>query len=63
MEPDFLELLACPRCATRPALELRSDLLVCTECGCGYRVVNGIPHLLPEDAIESESLKELLRDQ
>ena len=48
--PDFLAMLACPRCEDRPPLELKDDRLVCTKCHFWYRIVDGVPHLLPEDA-------------
>ncbi len=51
IEPEMLKLLACPRCDSRPPFELRGSLLVCEECGWGYRIVDGIPHLLLEEAI------------
>ncbi|MBS1713201.1 MAG: Trm112 family protein [Armatimonadetes bacterium] len=48
--PDLLDILACPRCDDRPKLELKEDKLVCPSCGCSYPIVDGVPHLLPEDA-------------
>ncbi|MCH7904881.1 MAG: Trm112 family protein [Armatimonadetes bacterium] len=58
MDKKLLEILACPRCDTRPALAEREDQLVCTECGYAYPVVDGIPHLLVEDAIPPEDKDE-----
>jgi len=51
IDPEFLAVLACPRCDTRPPLEVVEDLLVCTECRYRYKVVDGIPYLLVEEAI------------
>lgn len=51
IEPDLLELLACPVCDSRPPLREEGGYLVCTEKGHRFPVVDGIPHLLPEDAI------------
>ena len=59
LQPDFLAILACPVCDSRPPLIEKGTYLVCTVCGHGFPVVDGIPHLLPEDAVEPEKLKEL----
>jgi uncharacterized protein YbaR (Trm112 family) len=50
-------------CDGRPPLRLSGEFLVCTGQGHGFRIVDGIPHLLPEDAISPESMKELLNDR
>ena len=60
IDPDFLALLACPLCESRPPLRQQGEFLVCYACGHGYRIVAGIPELLPEDAIPPAKLKELL---
>lgn len=54
---DLLAILACPRCDDRPPLELKGDRLVCTRCGWSYRIVDGIPHLLPEEAEPPEEIE------
>ena len=56
IDPRLVEILGCPREPERPPLELRGDYLVCTVCGHGYRVENGIPDLLPEDAVPPERM-------
>ncbi|MCH7946023.1 MAG: Trm112 family protein [Armatimonadetes bacterium] len=50
MDKELLEILACPRCDSRPPLEDRGERLVCTECGWSYAVIDGVPHLLAEEA-------------
>ena len=47
---DLLEILACPKC--RGALEYRRDpeSLVCHACRLVYRVDDGIPILLIDEA-------------
>lgn len=50
--PELLEILACPICESRPRLELSGEMLVCTQCRRSFPIVDGIPHLLPESAIE-----------
>lgn len=60
IDEKLLEILGCPRCESRPRLELWGDFLVCTECHYGYRIIEGIPHLLVEEAVsETEWKKEL----
>lgn len=54
IEPFFLEILACPRCESRPGVVVRGDFLVCSECGWGYRIVDEIPQMLVEEAVEPE---------
>jgi uncharacterized protein len=51
IDPDLLAILACPLCDDRPPLEQIEGHLVCTKCGSRYPVEDGIPRLLPEDAI------------
>jgi uncharacterized protein YbaR (Trm112 family) len=58
MNEQLLELLACPICPTRPALKLKENLLVCKECGRGYRIIDDIPRLLPEDALSQEEVED-----
>lgn len=62
IKPEFLEILACPLCASRPRLRIEGELLVCTECGSGFRVQNGIPHLVRDEAIPADKLKEKATD-
>lgn len=49
-EPDeqLLSILACPAC--HEDVEPRGDMLVCTGCGRGYPVRDGIPVMLLEEA-------------
>ncbi len=58
IEPKLLELLACPRCESRPPVELNGNLLVCTECHYAYRIEEGIPDMLPESAIAPDEWKQ-----
>lgn len=54
IDPELLAILACPVCEERPPLREEGDFLVCTVCGRKYPVVDGIPHLLPEEAMKPE---------
>jgi len=60
IDEQLLELLACPRCATRPPVRLDANLLICKDCGYGYRIIDDIPRMLPEDALTPDEVdKEL----
>ncbi|MCB8932428.1 MAG: hypothetical protein M9921_04520 [Fimbriimonadaceae bacterium] len=61
IDPQLLSVLACPVCDDRPPLREEGDYLVCTRRGHAFPVKEGIPHLLPEDAIPSEAYEELKR--
>lgn len=58
IDEALLEVLACPRCASRPPVKLLGTFLVCTECGYGYAIIDDIPQMLVEDAIPPEDMKE-----
>lgn len=47
---ELLQLLACPKCADRPPLRIEGERLVCDLCDSSFRIVDGVPHLLPEEA-------------
>jgi len=44
---ELLEILACPVC--KKEVELKGEKLVCKKCGRSYRIVDGIPHMLPDE--------------
>lgn len=50
LSKELLDILACPLCKTPVRLE--GTLLLCenTECACHYRVEDGIPNMLIEEA-------------
>ncbi|HWA83242.1 MAG TPA: Trm112 family protein [Fimbriimonadaceae bacterium] len=54
IDPEFLAILACPICPDRPALREEGDTLVCVKAGHRFPVVDGIPHLMPEDETAKE---------
>ena len=74
IDPSLLEVLGCPLEPERPPFreltlpaqtgEVGADqpetYLVCTSCGSAFPVKDGIPYLLPEDAITPEKLAELM---
>ncbi|MGD0111268.1 MAG: Trm112 family protein [Armatimonadota bacterium] len=48
IDPSLLEILACPTCKTK--VELADDRLICVACGRRYRIEDGIPVMLLEEA-------------
>lgn len=50
IKPEVVELLACPRPDCRGKLNLQEDRLVCAKCGLRYRIEEGWPVLIPEEA-------------
>lgn len=48
ISPDLLEILACPVCKTPVRLERTK--LVCDNCGRRYRIEDGIPIMLIDEA-------------
>jgi uncharacterized protein YbaR (Trm112 family) len=60
MTEAFLEVLANPLEPDRPRLRRVGDLLVCSKTGVGFPIIQGIPHLLPEDMISAEEVQRQL---
>jgi uncharacterized protein YbaR (Trm112 family) len=52
----FLDDLVCP-VGKYPLLKV-GETLVCTNCGAAFPVVEGIPHLLIDDAVLPEGINE-----
>jgi uncharacterized protein YbaR (Trm112 family) len=50
IDPELLQILRCPIHPDGPPFEVREDRLVCTVGNHAFPVIDGIPHLLPEDA-------------
>ena len=48
VDEKLLEILACPQCKVR--VEVEGERLVCVRCGRRYRVEDGIPIMLLEEA-------------
>ena len=48
IDPQLLEILACPACKTEVKLE--GERLVCVQCGRRYPIRDGIPVMLIEEA-------------
>ena len=58
LDPEFVAMLGCPLNQDRPPLRQEGNFLVCEACAKAFPIVNGIPHLLPESAIELEDMKQ-----
>ncbi len=50
LSPQLLAILACPVSDCHGALEERDGRLVCLLCGRSYRIEEGWPVLIPEEA-------------
>lgn len=50
LDPHLMDILACPTDHHAP-LRPGDGVLVCTECGLGFPVVDGVPVLLIDEAI------------
>jgi uncharacterized protein len=48
LDPDFLAMLVCPE--SRKPLIQRGDRLLCKESRKAYRIIDGIPNLIVEEA-------------
>lgn len=56
IDKDLLDILACPKCKADLRYDEEHDKLVCTnsECGLVYRIEDGIPILLIDEAVKSD---------
>jgi uncharacterized protein len=59
LDPQLLEILACPSDDHAPLsvgspTDPEADVLTCTSCGRQFRVEDGIPVLLLDEAIEPD---------
>ena len=52
LDPALVAILACPADENRPPLRLEGQTLVCDQCRRIYRIDDGIPILLPEEATQ-----------
>ena len=50
MDEELLEILACPKCKGSLRLTVDERELVCDKCRLSYRIDDGIPILLIEEA-------------
>jgi uncharacterized protein YbaR (Trm112 family) len=50
ISPDFLEILRCPLDPSHTRLTLQDDRLVCQRCAVQFRIKDGFPVLIAEEA-------------
>lgn len=63
LDPRLMEILACPSDDHAPLhagspTDPEADVLTCTSCGRQFRVEDGIPVLLLDEAVESAPAEE-----
>ncbi|MBU3867675.1 Trm112 family protein [Streptomyces sp. 4503] len=58
VESRLLSVLACPVCVQPLQLGADEARLICQgpDCGRGYRIVDGIPVLIADEALASDSV-------
>lgn len=54
IDEALMAILRCPGCRADKPLVQDGDFLNCTACGRRYPIVDGIPHLIVEDAEEAK---------
>lgn len=58
MDDELMSLLGCPLDPNRPPLQRRGEWLVCEACEKAFPILNGIPLLLPENAVPLSEITE-----
>ena len=55
--PDLLELLVCP--LGKAELRLENNTLICTRCGPAFKIEDGIPIMLIDEAKLPDGIEEI----
>ena len=50
LDPGLLKILVCPKCKGKLAYSPEVSVLDCANCRLRYRINDGIPVMLPEEA-------------
>jgi uncharacterized protein YbaR (Trm112 family) len=50
INPELLEILACPSCKTHVEYDEENQKLICKDCGRKYRIEDDIPVMLIDEA-------------
>jgi uncharacterized protein YbaR (Trm112 family) len=58
LDPELLDILACPNCRATLRVDEAAEELVCTGCGYAYPVRDDIPVLLVDEARRPQSAPE-----
>ena len=48
--PELLDILACPKCKGDIELDEKNSVLICRRCAIFYRIEDGIPIMLIDEA-------------
>ncbi|MCL1926098.1 MAG: Trm112 family protein [Syntrophorhabdaceae bacterium] len=54
MDKELLEILACPKCKGELSPDPLESRLCCRACGLAYRIDDGIPVLMLDEACSYE---------
>ena len=54
INPELLEILACPKCKGEVKLNSQGDGLVCSACRLLYPIKDDIPVMLIDEAVKME---------
>lgn len=57
IDPELLEILACPKCKGDLILDERRAGLICKKCELLYKIEDGIPIMLIDEAIPLSKIK------
>ena len=61
MDAKLLDILVCPLCKGPLLYKKAEQELICKPCRLAYPIKDGIPAMLPEDAIKLEDGDPLLK--
>jgi hypothetical protein len=50
LSPDLLSIIVCPVCKGDLVYDEAAETLTCNRCRLRYRIVNGVPDMLVEEA-------------
>jgi len=50
LSPDLLSVLCCPACKGDLVYDAAAETLTCNACRLRYRVLDGIPNMIVEEA-------------
>jgi hypothetical protein len=50
ISPDFIQKLRCPLSPKTSGLVLQDDRLLCESCQLEFKIKDGLPNMIPEEA-------------
>jgi uncharacterized protein YbaR (Trm112 family) len=62
IDSKLLEILACPYCRGDVEYKTKEETITCLDCGLIYNVVDGIPIMIIEKAVNYEEKKDSLSE-